>query len=53
MEKKNKSIIQKDSLGHYHFNGNFNNVSNVRKALNELKEHSNRKCGKDKIAARR
>ena len=38
MEKNNKSIIQKDSLGHYHFNGNFNNVSNVRKALNELKE---------------
>jgi hypothetical protein len=31
-------IIEKDSKGLYHFNGNFRNANNLREALNELSE---------------
>jgi len=33
---KHLGIIQKDMLGNYHFNGNFNNVKFLKKALNNL-----------------
>jgi hypothetical protein len=32
----NKTIIEKDIKGHYHFNGNFKNVADLQKALLEL-----------------
>ncbi|WP_033957934.1 hypothetical protein [Psychroserpens jangbogonensis] len=32
----NTQIIEKDSIGHYHFNGNFNNAESLKEALNEL-----------------
>jgi hypothetical protein len=36
----NKQILEKDSLGDYHFNGNFNNAGVLNKALEELGQHS-------------
>ncbi|NBC57611.1 MAG: hypothetical protein GVY05_04920, partial [Bacteroidetes bacterium] len=38
VEDKHVGIIQKDVLGNYHFNGNFNNVKFLKKALNDLAE---------------
>lgn len=35
---KNTQIIEKDSTGQYHFNGNFNNANSLKAALNELPE---------------
>ncbi|WP_438965189.1 hypothetical protein [Flavobacterium sp.] len=35
----NKQVIEKDSVGDFHFNGNFNNVSNLKKAFEDLKQH--------------
>ena len=32
----NKQIIQKDSAGYYHFNGNFTNANSLKNALSEL-----------------
>lgn len=32
----NIQIIEKDILGHYHFNGNFNNANSLEKALSQL-----------------
>ncbi|WP_323789906.1 hypothetical protein [Psychroserpens sp.] len=32
----NTQIIEKDSIGQYHFNGNFNNADSLKDALNEL-----------------
>jgi hypothetical protein len=32
----NKTIIEQDIKGQYHFNGNFKNVTDLQKALNEL-----------------
>jgi hypothetical protein len=32
----NSQIIEKDVLGNYHFNGNFNNANSLEKALSEL-----------------
>jgi hypothetical protein len=32
----NKTIIEQDIKGQYHFNGNFKNVADLQKALNEL-----------------
>jgi len=34
----NTQIIEKDSTGQYHFNGNFNNADSLKAALNELPE---------------
>ena len=34
----NTQIIEKDVLGDYHFNGNFNNAESLKAALNELPE---------------
>lgn len=33
----NQQIIEKDVLGNYHFNGNFNNAQNLKQVLNTLK----------------
>ncbi|RED48993.1 hypothetical protein [Seonamhaeicola aphaedonensis] len=38
IKNKNTQIVEKDVQGHYHFNGNFNNASDLKKALNELPE---------------
>lgn len=38
LKNKNSQIIEKDILGHYHFNGNFNNANSLKKALSELPE---------------
>ena len=34
----NRSLIEKDVLGNYHFNGNFNNANSVKEALENLSE---------------
>ena len=34
----NKQLIEKDVLGNYHFNGNFNNANSVKEALASLPE---------------
>jgi len=34
----NSSIVEKDSQGNYHFNGNFNNANSLKKAISELAE---------------
>jgi hypothetical protein len=47
VSKNNKQIIEKDSIGDYHFNGNFNNASNLIKALEDL---SQQKEYKDLVA---
>jgi len=36
----NKQIIEKDILGDYHFNGNFNNANSLRDALSNLSEEA-------------
>jgi hypothetical protein len=38
LEDGNAQIIEKDKLGGYHFNGNFNNADSLDKALSRLKE---------------
>lgn len=35
-EEGNTQIIEKDILGNYHFNGNFNNANSLKEALNNL-----------------
>jgi len=37
----NTQIIEKDCLGKYHFNGDFNNVESLKNALHELSENYN------------
>jgi len=37
----NTQIIEKDCLGKYHFNGDFNNVESLKNALHELPENYN------------
>ncbi|EAQ41137.1 hypothetical protein [Polaribacter sp. MED152] len=32
----NKEVIEKDALGNYHFNGNFNNADSLKEAFNNL-----------------
>ncbi|WP_036841651.1 hypothetical protein [Polaribacter sp. Hel_I_88] len=34
----NKQLVEKDVLGNYHFNGNFNNAESVKKALQNLSD---------------
>ncbi len=34
----NSQIIEKDVLGNYHFNGNFNNANSLKTALSNLSE---------------
>jgi hypothetical protein len=41
--KNNKQILEKDSLGDYHFNGNFNNSGVLKKALEALSQHNDYK----------
>lgn len=43
----NKEIIEKDLLGNYHFNGNFNNADSVKAALRNLPETYNTLIDKD------
>ncbi|TXD51932.1 MULTISPECIES: hypothetical protein [unclassified Polaribacter] len=38
VKEGNRSIVEKDILGQYHFNGNFNNAKSVQAALQSLKE---------------
>jgi hypothetical protein len=38
IKNKNFQIIEKDSKGGYHFNGNFNNANSLKLALNQLPE---------------
>lgn len=38
IEKGDTTLIEKDSLGDYHFNGSFNNVNDVIEVLNSLKD---------------
>ena len=38
VENGNRTIVEKDVLGNYHFNGNFNNADSVKAALHDLKE---------------
>ena len=35
----NAQIIEKDVLGDYHFNGNFNNANSLKAALSNLPKH--------------
>ena len=35
----NTQILEKDVIGQYHFNGNFNNAESLKEALNELPEN--------------
>ncbi len=39
-EKNSSLIINKDIIGNYHFNGNFNNANDLLTALNELEAQS-------------
>lgn len=36
LKNRNREIIEKDVLGDFHFNGNFNNAESLKKALNQL-----------------
>jgi hypothetical protein len=36
LQEGNREIIEKDVLGDFHFNGNFNNAESLKKALNQL-----------------
>lgn len=38
LQTGNRSIVEKDVLGNYHFNGNFNNANSVKVALQNLTE---------------
>ena len=38
LKDKNTQIIEKDVLGNYHFNGNFNNANSLKTALSQLPE---------------
>ncbi|WP_179375072.1 hypothetical protein [Winogradskyella wichelsiae] len=38
LKNNNKQIIEKDVLGQYHFNGNFNNAESLKAAIAELPE---------------
>ena len=38
VKDKNTQIIEKDILGNYHFNGNFNNANSLKEALTNLPE---------------
>ena len=38
LKDKNTDIIEKDALGNYHFNGNFNNANSLKQALSQLPE---------------
>ncbi|MHB0756179.1 hypothetical protein [Polaribacter sp. M15] len=42
-----KTLIEKDVLGNYHFNGNFNNANSVKEALSSLTEKYADKVAKE------
>ena len=44
----NSQIVEKDALGHYHFNGNFNNAENLKLALSDLDIKYQKLVAKDK-----
>ncbi|ULC58448.1 hypothetical protein MBM09_11000 [Flaviramulus sp. BrNp1-15] len=44
----NAQIIEKDVLGNYHFNGNFNNANSLKDALSKLPENYQALIEKDK-----
>ncbi|MCC1483807.1 hypothetical protein [Winogradskyella immobilis] len=48
LEDGNRQIIEKDNLGVYHFNGNFNNAERLKEALVELPEDYQNIVEKDK-----
>ena len=50
LKDKNTDIIEKDALGNYHFNGNFNNANSLKEALSQLPEEKYQKLvEKDKV----
>jgi hypothetical protein len=40
LANKNAQIINQDILGNYHFNGNFHNANDLKKALEEVKQNA-------------
>jgi hypothetical protein len=48
LQEGNSQIVEKDILGHYHFNGNFNNAGSLKKALAKLPEKYQALVKKDK-----
>jgi hypothetical protein len=38
VDDQNKTILEKDVKGNYHFNGNFNNAKDLKEALHQLKD---------------
>jgi len=50
LKDKNTEIIEKDALGNYHFNGNFNNANSLKQALSQLPEDKYQQLvNKDKV----
>lgn len=43
VKENNKEIIEKDILGNYHFNGNFNNANSLKEALDNLSKEKYQK----------
>jgi hypothetical protein len=43
----NSTVVEKDVLGNYHFNGNFNNAESVKKALENLSDEYKNLVEKD------
>ncbi|WP_452221329.1 hypothetical protein [Lacinutrix salivirga] len=48
LKEDNKAIVNKDVLGNFHFNGNFNNANNLNQALQDLPEQYQDLVQKDK-----
>ena len=48
IKEGNSQIVEKDILGGYHFNGNFNNANSLKDALNKLPESYKSLVDKDK-----
>ena len=49
LSEGNTQVIEKDCLGKYHFNGDFNNVNSLQRALNELPEKFNALIEKESL----
>ena len=50
VSNNNKQLVEKDSLGNFHFNGNFNNANNLKKALKDLSQNNEYKILVEKEA---
>ena len=48
LKANNSQIVEKDCLGNYHFNGNFNNANSLKTALSALPETYQKLVEKDK-----